>query len=321
MTTWLNVKNNAESALASATTAAATSLTLITGDGAKFPASNFNISIDDEILKCSSRSGDVLTVTRAQEGTVAAAHVAGAIVALNVTAGIITQLQEAVDLGGGGIVEMDDTPGGTDGEITKPPTSNALFDGLANHAAAVKGVHGVGSDYICGAKSSGVKARDFVKGWTSGKVLKGAGADTNPTEETVNISAAVNKTANQSIPHATTATITFDNEEWDTDNIHDNTTNNGRLTCKTAGRYFIFALLAFDDNALGDRIASVKKNGITELMLFCLGKDDFGRWRAAMTTVADLAVNDYIDLQAYQSSGIALNVTIDTRFGMMRMPF
>jgi len=101
MTTWLNVKNNAESALASAITAAATSLTLITGDGAKFPASNFHISIDDEILLCSSRTGDVLTVTRAQEGTVAAAHAVGAIVALNVTAGIITQLQEAVDLGGG----------------------------------------------------------------------------------------------------------------------------------------------------------------------------------------------------------------------------
>jgi len=233
MTTWLNVKNNAESALASAITAAATSLTLITGDGAKFPASNFNISIDDEILLCSSRSGDVLTVTRAQEGTVAAAHVAGAIVALNITAAIIQQLQD----------------------------------------------------------------------------------------HTKEISAAVNKTANQSIPHATTATITFDNEEWDTDNIHDNTTNNGRLTCKTAGRYFVFALLAFEDNVTGDRIASVKKNGITELMLFCLGKDAFGRWRAAMTTVADLAVNDYIELQVYQDSGIALNVTTDTRFGMMRMPF
>jgi len=97
MTTWLNVKNNAESALASAITAAATSLTLVSGEGSKFPATNFNITIDDEILLCSSRAGDVLTVTRAQEGTTAAVHAAGAIVSLNVTAAVITQLQGAGD--------------------------------------------------------------------------------------------------------------------------------------------------------------------------------------------------------------------------------
>lgn len=97
MTTWLNVKNNAESALASAITAAATTLTLVSGDGAKFPSTNFNITIDDEILTCSSRTGDVLTVTRAQETTTAAIHAAGAIVALNVTAAVIQQLQTGVD--------------------------------------------------------------------------------------------------------------------------------------------------------------------------------------------------------------------------------
>jgi len=97
MTTWLNVKNNAESALASAITAAATTITLVSGEGSRFPSTNFNISIDDEILTCSSRSGDVLTVTRAQEDTIAAAHASGAIVALNVTAAVITQLQDGVD--------------------------------------------------------------------------------------------------------------------------------------------------------------------------------------------------------------------------------
>lgn len=133
MTTWLNVKNNAESALASAITAAATSLTLITGDGAKFPASNFHISIDDEILLCSSRAGDVLTVTRAQESTAATAHAAGAIVALNVTAGIITQLQEAVDLGAGGVdtfLELTDTPASYAGQSGNVAKVKSTEDGL-----------------------------------------------------------------------------------------------------------------------------------------------------------------------------------------------
>lgn len=89
----LNVKNNAQSYLVSAITSSSATLTVATGDGAKFPSSNFNISIDDEIILCSSRSGDVLTITRAQEGTVAAAHAAGAIVSLNITAAVISELQ------------------------------------------------------------------------------------------------------------------------------------------------------------------------------------------------------------------------------------
>jgi hypothetical protein len=97
MTNFLNVKNNAISGLASAITSGATSLTVISGDGSKFPSSNFNITIDDEILNCSSRSGDVLTVSRAQEDTTASAHAVGAIVSLNLTAKQITDLNTAVN--------------------------------------------------------------------------------------------------------------------------------------------------------------------------------------------------------------------------------
>ena len=53
---------------------------------------------------------------------------------------------------------------------------------LSSHAVAATGVHGAGSDYLCGAKSSGIKARDFVRGFTPGKLLKGSGADANPVE-------------------------------------------------------------------------------------------------------------------------------------------
>jgi hypothetical protein len=50
------------------------------------------------------------------------------------------------------------------------------------HEAKTTGVHGVGADYVCGAKSSGVKARGFVKGWTLNTLLKGGGVDADPTE-------------------------------------------------------------------------------------------------------------------------------------------
>lgn len=96
MTTFLNVKNNAASKLAAAISDSAGSLTVLAGEGARFPSSNFHVTIDDEILLCSSRTNDVLTITRAQESTGAAAHAKDAAVRLNITAAIIDELVAAI---------------------------------------------------------------------------------------------------------------------------------------------------------------------------------------------------------------------------------
>ena len=90
---YLNVKNRAESTLASGISDSDLSLTVATGEGVKYPASNFMITIEDEILFCSSRSTDVLTVVRAQEGTAAAAHSADMAVELRITAGVVQNLE------------------------------------------------------------------------------------------------------------------------------------------------------------------------------------------------------------------------------------
>ncbi|MBA7473844.1 hypothetical protein ES707_09189 [subsurface metagenome] len=69
--------SEAVTTLASTITAIATSITVATGEGALLPASDFFIEIDKEILKCSSRTDDVLTVTRGQKSTKAADHSSG----------------------------------------------------------------------------------------------------------------------------------------------------------------------------------------------------------------------------------------------------
>ncbi len=97
MTTFLKVKNRAVSSLASGISDSDLSLTVATGEGAKFPSTYpFHITIDDEILSCTNRTTDTLTVTRAQESTSAAAHSAGATVSLNITAGVIEALQDNI---------------------------------------------------------------------------------------------------------------------------------------------------------------------------------------------------------------------------------
>ena len=85
------VRNFARAILASGIDEVATTVTLSSGQGSLFPQpateGPFNIVIyafslytypaqdsDVEIVRCIARTGDVLTVTRAQEGTVAVAH-------------------------------------------------------------------------------------------------------------------------------------------------------------------------------------------------------------------------------------------------------
>lgn len=87
--------NNASTTLASGITNVQTSITLATGTGALFPAlsgANYfyatlvNGSNQIEIVKCTARSGDTLTVVRGQEGTTARAYSASDKVECRVTA-------------------------------------------------------------------------------------------------------------------------------------------------------------------------------------------------------------------------------------------
>jgi len=84
--------NNATSTLSSSIGTSDTSLTVVTGT--PFSSSgNFRILVESEIMLVTARSSNTLSVTRAQEGTVAAAHNSGVNVTQIVTAGAIAQLK------------------------------------------------------------------------------------------------------------------------------------------------------------------------------------------------------------------------------------
>ena len=87
--------NNAFGTLSAGISASGTSITLASGQGARFPtlssgeyfyATLIDTSNNLEVVKCTARSTDVLTVTRAQESTTAQAFVIGDRVELRVTA-------------------------------------------------------------------------------------------------------------------------------------------------------------------------------------------------------------------------------------------
>jgi hypothetical protein len=96
--------NFAKTVLASPINASATTITLFPGVGALFPnpsgGNYFRILITDaatssynEIVFCTARSGDVLTITRAQEGTSARSWLAGDIIENVMTAGAFSELR------------------------------------------------------------------------------------------------------------------------------------------------------------------------------------------------------------------------------------
>ena len=253
---YLKIKNRAFSTLAADIISTATSLSVAAGEGAKFPASgDFHITIEDEILKCTAITTDTLTVTRAQEGTTAAAHTAGKSVELRITAGVI----------------------------------------------------------------------DSRTTWTSGKLLKGAGAGVDPTEEEMNQSCRAEHLAAQSIPNNVWTTLSFSSEAWDTNNIHDNATNNSRLTCKVAGYYLVIGLCMWASNSTGRRLIRIQKNGTTTMFQAEVTISAANTYAPMdITGLLNLAVDDYIELQVYQSSGAALNThytagDIPNNFNMHRL--
>jgi len=96
--------NNAQTVLAAGISSSATSITVNTGTGSLFPApvsgtSYFKLTLVDaatgsltEIVHVTARTGDVMTIQRGQEGTIARAWSANDIAANMMTAGTLTYL-------------------------------------------------------------------------------------------------------------------------------------------------------------------------------------------------------------------------------------
>jgi hypothetical protein len=100
------IKNNASSRLASSLAVGGTSFAVSAGEGAKFPVcappdwfpvTVINSAGEMEIMRCTSRSGDVLTVVRASEGTAARAFSPGDRVELRITQAVMAEFLQNAD--------------------------------------------------------------------------------------------------------------------------------------------------------------------------------------------------------------------------------
>lgn len=139
--------NNASATLAASITSTQTSVSLTTGQGALFPTLTapdyFYVTFSDsannlEIAKVTARTGDTLTVSRGQDGTVGRTFSAGDKCELRFTAAGITDLGAGLNItdlpanttmAGVGIVTTTATQTLTNKTLTSPTVNSGTFSG------------------------------------------------------------------------------------------------------------------------------------------------------------------------------------------------
>jgi len=119
----------------------------------------------------------------------------------------------------------------------------------------------------------------------------------------------------QSIPNATNTVVALNSERWDSGGVHDNVTNNSRLTATEAGVYVITGAIQFAPNATGFRGVLLRVNGSTfiasnEMLVI----DGVNNMEINTQSIWRFNVNEYVEMLVVQNSGGALNLNSTSSF-------
>jgi hypothetical protein len=114
----------------------------------------------------------------------------------------------------------------------------------------------------------------------------------------------------QAIGNSSFTTLNLNSEDIDVGTMHDNVTNNSRITIPTggAGLYLLYGKTTWAANATGVRALQILKNGATTLAqhnaMNATAGDDVN---VTVFAFVVLAAADYVELQGFQNSGGNLN--------------
>lgn len=126
------------------------------------------------------------------------------------------------------------------------------------------------------------------------------------------------------VANATWTALPMTLERFDTNSIHDTATNNTRLTAKTAGKYLIIGYFRIAQNATGQRLAAIRLNGTPMIARVTENPNSTAvSPELCVSTIWNMALNDYVELYAFQDSGGSLDVApvdgVSTEFMMVKV--
>lgn len=182
-------------------------------------------------------------------------------------------------------------------------TGGTLASGVVNNST-------IGTQNATG----GTLASVTINNSTIGTPAVTGGTINNATLGTPTINAPlclVNATANQGIGSAVSTLINWDNEVYDTNTMHNNVTNNSRITATTAGLYLISYNIRWDTFATGRRLAYLRRNG-TDIADSVSEIPNTSGATCTLTMPFSLVANDYVEVLAYQTATGTLNVQNST---------
>jgi len=116
------------------------------------------------------------------------------------------------------------------------------------------------------------------------------------------VSCRVYNDASQNIANGTPTKLAFNAEYFDTDSFHDNTTNNSRLTIPEDGKYLCGVSFTIAGTS-GHVNVGILLNNTANIALAALGNISGASIAPAVSTIADLDADDYIEANVYQDSG------------------
>jgi hypothetical protein len=124
------------------------------------------------------------------------------------------------------------------------------------------------------------------------------------------ISARAYHDTTQSINDNTTTDIALNNEEYDTDTIHSNVTNNHRLTATRAGKYIVMGRIRWSVSDTGTRQLFLNVNGVTvdQDIIGAIGPVSAQTLSQHVFAIVQLAATDYVSMSCLQTSGGALTL-------------
>lgn len=103
-------------------------------------------------------------------------------------------------------------------------------------------------------------------------------------------------------------TLDYNQERWDTDTMHDTSTNNDRITIQRPGVYSLWAGIAWDGNAVGSRMARFTLGGVGTIAAkrrFIPGSSEV---YMTLDTIYQFSAGDYVTCDVWQDTGGSLDI-------------